>query len=355
MTTTRSVNLSIFCLSLLLAAVGAAGQECKSVHVANVKSIFAMATSPTGSNLLFYGSAEKAEGEIVTGNLFRLRLDATSGVEQLKSPDASNPPGPVWQPDGSSAYFETDEGIYQLSSARDTPELVWKGPADGLAISPDGLLLAFWRIGKGTDTLVLFDLKKKSEARTWRVPDRFESDKSGWDIAFAHDGRALYARTYDQTSNTPLKRFDVGSGNVTVVSPNSYAAAEGKEAVYFIGVSGDARSLYKITAGVRSTLVAKEFGYDSLASSGNPRWLVSQDYRTKQMVVLDTQTDAIKPIGKHEAAAVLSDGRLLSAKGAEITVGDSSCTADMHSETVDPKTGNLYLTNSAVAFSKAKQ
>jgi hypothetical protein len=325
-------------------AASVAGQQCGNVHVANVKSIFAIAPSPVTSNVLFYGSAEEAEGEIVTGKLFKLRLDSGEGdVVQLKAPDASNPPAPVWQPDGSSAYFETDQGIYQVSSAGGPPEMLRKGPSDGLAISPDGGLLAFWRVGKGADTLVLYDLKKNSEARTWRVLDRFESDKSGWDLAFAHDGHALYACTYDQTSSTPLKRFDVSSGNVTVASPNSYAVAEGEEAVYFIAVSGIARSLHKIAAGARSSLVAKEFGYDSLTRSGNSRWLVSQDYRTKEMAVLDTQTDAIKPIGKHESAAVLSDGKLLLVKGAEITVGDSSCRADAHTETVDPKTGNIDL------------
>jgi hypothetical protein len=324
MAATRRLSISVFCLSLIVPA-NAAAQRCKSVRVPNVKNIFAVAPSPTGGSVLFYGSAEAAEGETVTGNLFRLRLDPTSSVVRVKSPGASNPPVPVWQPDGSSAYFETDDGIYQLSSAGDTPEVLWKGPAEGLAISPDSFLLAFWRIEKGTDTLVVFDLRKKSEARTWRIPDRFESDKSGWDIAFDHDGRALYARTYDEPSNTPLKRFDLGSGNVAVVNPNAYAAAGGKEAVYFIGVSGDARSLHKIAAGARSTLLAKEFDYDSLGSSGNPRWLVSQDYRTKQMAVLDTETDAIKQVGKHEAAAVLSDGKLLSVKDAEITIGDSSC------------------------------
>ncbi len=174
--------------------------------------------------MLFYGSAEDAEGELVTGNLFRLRLDgAESDVVQLKAPDASNPPAPVWQSDGSSAYFETDQGIYQLSSAGGSPELLWKGSSKGMAISPDGLLLGFWRVEKGADTLVLYDLKKKSEARAWRVPDRFESDKSGWDLAFAHDGHALYARTYDKTSSTPLKRFDITSGKVAVVSPDCYA------------------------------------------------------------------------------------------------------------------------------------
>lgn len=355
MTTTRGVNLSVFCLSLIVLA-GAAAQQCKSVHAANVKSIFAIAPSPVGSNVLFYGSAEEAEGELVTGNLFRLRLNGTENdVVQLKAPDASNPPAPVWQPDGSAAYFETDQGIHQLSSAGETPELLWKGPAEGLAISPDGLALAFWRVEKGTDTLVLYDLKKKSEVRTWRIPDRFESDKSGWDMAFAHDGHALYARTYDETSSTPLKRFDINSGNATVVSPNSYAVAEGKEAVYFIAVSGAARSLHKITTGGHSSLVAKEYGYDSLTRGGSPRWLVSQDYRTKEMAVLDTETDTVKRIGKHESASVLPDGKLLRVKGSEITVGDLSCKKDMHTGTVDPKTGNLHLTIPVVASGKPKQ
>jgi Tol biopolymer transport system component len=299
------------------------------VHVAKVKSIFAIAPSPVTSNVLFYGSAEEADGEIVTGNLFSLRLDSGKGdAVQLKAPDASNPPSPVWQPDGSSAYFETDKGIYQVSSAGGAPEMLWKGPSDGLAISPDGLRLAFWRVEKGTDTLVLYDLKKKSEARTWRVPDLFESDKAGWDVAFAHDGLALYARTYDQTSSTPLKRFDVGSGKLTVVSPNSYAVAEGKGAVYFIAVSGTEKSLHKIVDGVHSSLVAKNFGYDSLAKSGSARWLVSQEYRTEELALLDTQTDAIQRIGKHESAAVLSDGKLLLVNGSEITVGDFSCSAN---------------------------
>ncbi len=238
MTTTRSMSLIVLCVCLLLAA-SVAGQQCKNVHVANIKNIFAISPSPRADNVLFYGSAEEAGGEMVTGNLFRLQLTrGGSDVVQLKAPDASNPPAPVWKPDGSSAYFETDKGIYQLRSAGGSPELLWKGSSDGLAISPGGLLLAFWRIDKGVDTLVLYDLTKKSEVRSWRVPDRFESDKSGWDVAFAPDGQALYARTYDQTGSTPLKRFDVEGGNVVVVSPNSYAVAEGKDAVYFIAISG---------------------------------------------------------------------------------------------------------------------
>jgi hypothetical protein len=280
-----------------------------------------------GATVLFYGSAEEAEGELVTGTLFRLRLDgAENKIVQMKAPDASNPPAPVWQADGSSAYFETDKGIYRLSSAGGSPELVWKGLAEGITISSDGFLLAFWRVDKTADNLVLYDLRRRSEVRTWRVPDRFESDKSGWDLAFAHDGNALYARTYDEASTSPLKRFDSSSGKVGIVNPNCYAVAEGKKAVYFISVSGTARSLHKIAAEMgRPILVSKNFGYDTLSRGGNPRWLVSQDYRTKQTVVLDTEIDTVKPIGKCESAAVLSDGKVIVVSGPEITVGDASC------------------------------
>jgi hypothetical protein len=324
-TATRGVGLAVLWLCLMLAG-GVTGQQCRNVRVANVRSIFAIAPSPAGADVLFYGSTDEMEGELVTGNLFRLRLNGKEGeIVGLKSPDASNPPAPVWKPDGSFAYFETDQGIYQVT-ADTPPELLWKGPSDGMAISPDGFLLAFWRVEKGADSLVLYDLTRKSEARTWRVPDRFESDKTGWSLAFAPDGHALYARTYDETSNTPLKRFDITSGKITAVSPNCSAVAESKDAVYFIAVSTTARSLHKIApSATGSSLVTKDFHYDCLLRNGNPRWLTAQNYRTREIVVLDTQTDTIRPIGKHDSAAVLSDGNLLVVSGSEIAVGAPSC------------------------------
>ena len=104
-----------------------------------------------------------------------------------------------------------------------------------------------------------------------------------------------------------------------------------QEAVYFIAVSGTVRSLHKIAAtAALSSLVKKEFGYDSLLRGGKPRWLISQDYRTRQIVILDTETDATKSIGKHESATVMSDGKLLVVSGPKMTVGDPSCKPDEH-------------------------
>jgi hypothetical protein len=202
-------------------------------------------------------------------------------------------------------------------------ELLWKGPSEGIAISTDGLSLAFWRAGSGIDTLILYNLKSKSEMRTWRIPDRYESDKSGWDLAFGPDGHTLYARTYDEPSRTPLKRVDISSGKITVVSPDCYAVAEAREAVYFIKASDTSRSLYRIaTPAARSNLVAKRFGYDSLSRGGNPRWLVAQDYRTKEIAVVDTESETVKAVGRFDSAAVLSDGKMLMVSGPEMTVGN---------------------------------
>jgi hypothetical protein len=324
----RSLNWGLICFSLMTLAATAAGQQCKNIGVANVKSIFAIAPSPEGSDVLFYGSSEEAEGEFVTGGLFRLRSDGTqSRVERLKAPDASNPPPPVWQHDGSCAYFVTDDGIYQLTAASGMLALVWKGPAEGLAISPNGFLLAFWRVEKGSNVLIVYDLNKKTEVRHWKVANRFEGDESGWDLAFAPDGQALYARAYDQANRSPIERFEVSTGRVTDVSPNAYAVAQAKEAVYFIAVSGAARSLQKIAASSRPILVTDHFDYDSLTVSGKLNSLVLQNYRTRQMAVLDTRTDAVRPLGTHESATVLADGKLLFAHGGRIEIGDSSCEA----------------------------
>jgi hypothetical protein len=325
MAISTNIVLGIFCLSLV-AVDGPARQPCRSVRVAGVKSIFAMAPSPVGSTVLFYGSTERAEGEYVRGALFRLQLDATDGgVLRLNAPLATNPTAAVWRPDGSAAYFEADQGVYRLNAGTETPELLWKGTAAGLAISPNGALLAFWRLESGAFTLVVFDVKRRSEVRTWRLETRFGSDTGPFDLAFSPDGSGLYARTYDQRGSTPLKRFDIASGAETVVSPDCHALAAGKAAVYFVAATGGAGNLYKIGAGGRSSVIAAGFSSHHLVRGGNPRWLLSQDYRTKDIAGFDTQTDTIDRLGKHEEVGVLADGRFLLVNGAEITVGGLPC------------------------------
>lgn len=321
----RRIGTTIVCFCLAMTG-SIVGQQCRTFQAAQLKSIFAMSASPTGRHVLFYASDETAEGELVTGNIFDLKLDGTtSGATQLHAPSATNPPSAVWKRDGSTAYFDTDKGIYQVSLAEGVPKLIWSGHSAGLAIAPNGHLLAFWRVSAGIDTLTLYDLDRQSEVHRWHVSDAFESDKSGWDLAFAPDSRSLYARTYDENNRTPLKRFDLITGKVHIESLDCYAVAEGKGANYYIANSNGARSLHKLGADNHDVVVAKVFDYDSLEYGGNLRWIVSQDFRSNETALLDTTTDTIERIGEQEAVAVLPDGQLLLAKGSVLSIGSAAC------------------------------
>ena len=193
----------------------------------------------------------------------------------------------------------------------------------GLAISPDGRRLAFWGWNDRNADLIVWDLHKNSLVRSWQTPIQYGSEKFAWDLAFAPNGNSLYARTYDEESVRPLKRFEIGSGEITVASPDSDGLAAGKDAVYFIAVSDERSSLRKIPGGQGEVaLVAEDFRYNTLSAGGNARWIAAQNYKSGEMIVLDTQTDTVKPVGKHSSVAVLSDGSLVLVDGAKITVAD---------------------------------
>jgi hypothetical protein len=325
MTLKRAIGLLLAC-SFPLMGSGPV-QQCMKVRVPGIRSIFAIAPSPVAGNVLFYGSPQEPEGELLTGKLFRLQLRGASPTTvPVTGHESSNPPTPVWQPDGNSAYFNTDDGIYRLDSAGKAPALLWSGLSQGLAISDNGVLLAFWHVENGTDTLVLYNLSKNSVERRWRIPDRFESDKSGWDLAFSRDSNHLYARTFDESSRTPLKRFDISNGKTTVVASNAYAVAQSRHGVYFIAASDISKSLQKIDERTgASEVVVANFKYESLSKGGNPRWLVSGDYKHRAFAIIDTLQNEISSVGRRDAAAVLSDGRLILAHDGEMMIGNHSC------------------------------
>lgn len=303
------------------------GQTCVNVRLNTAKSLFALSASPSHTGALVYGSKEKAEGEIVTGSLFYVRFhDGKGDLAPVPSSAASNPPPPVWSADGSVAYFETNRGIYQFSAAEARAQLLLQEMSVGIALSPDGSRLAYWRIGRGADTLVVYDLKQKKAMRTWQVADRYESDVAGWEIAFVPDGSAVYARTYDKASSTPLKRFDADSGKVELVSQNCLSVVQEGAAIYFVEAAGAKKSLRKITAKTNaSELVSGSFDYDSLQGDGGMRWATAQNHRTGRIVALDAKVDTIQEIGKYDSAVVLAEGRQIVVRGNTLVVEDSSC------------------------------
>ena len=124
MTVTRIAALTAFSICLAaLACMASAGEAGWSIQVANVKSILAIGASPTRKDVLFYGASDVTNADLLIGKLFKLRLDsAGENATPLNVSDTTYPPAPVWQPDGSAVYFETDDGIYQLSSSGGEPE-----------------------------------------------------------------------------------------------------------------------------------------------------------------------------------------------------------------------------------------
>lgn len=324
MTLNKSAAVLIVAFACLLVS-GSTGEHCRIVQISGLQSIFAVAPSPTGEAVVFYGSPDETEGELLTGNLFRLELGRGNGkAVRVPAPPSSNPDLPVWRPDGSAVYFGTNEGIFRLGSAGEKPKLLWKGQSQGLAISSDGLLLGFWCLEKGTDTLVVYDLAKNSAVRRWRMTDRFEGDKAGWDLAFSQQDAAIYARTFDEASSTPLKRFDLKSGKISIVADDCYAVAPGQQGTYFIAVSASTKSLQKVEfMDSPPQLIMKNFKYDSLSKTGDRNWLVSENYRTNDVALINIENGEVRSVGKHDEATLLSTGKLLLVDKAKIIVGNS--------------------------------
>ena len=328
------VRLAALCASLSMAA-GAAAQEAGPFRVPD--SIFNISPSPSGREVLFYHDTEAGGGYRI-GDLYRLKLgSAQNEAVRVNVPQAAfNPPYPVWQADGSAAYFKGSKGIYRLNTSGGEPELPIPGWTEGLAISPDGLQLAFWRtsgkVGEGKDVLVLWDIEKKTEARTWEVPSgAYGSERERWDIMFTADGHALYARTYDREAGTPLQRFDIDNGGIVQVDEYVESIANSKKAIYYIMPAGSQEQykveLHKIGADGTQAVVSKDFRFTHILQSANPRWIVAVTYHSEgdgkgfcEYAILDTETDTVKPAGTHDDVNVLSDGRLLLLDGTELRI-----------------------------------
>ena len=283
--------ISLIMILLVWEIVGfGAIQPGRLIHVPNIKGIFSITVSPVGSEVLFYGSRDELEGEILSGSLFRLNLNSQKfSVVHINATQASNPTTPVWQADGSAAFFQCDDGIYKLYSNNIIPKLIWRGIAEGMAISKNEKFLAFWKIEDSISTLIVLDIKNKKEIRSWRLPLRFESDKIGWNLAFSQDDQILYARTFDEASKTPLKSFNITNAKIEIIEPNCLAVSQNNKATYYIAELKHNRILKKIIPyDTDSKLIINQFNFDCLVGGENSRWITAKKYSSKETVIIDS-------------------------------------------------------------------
>jgi hypothetical protein len=321
---------SIIALSgfVLCAVLGAD----EAIHVPKAKYIFSPAASPSGKFLAVSISERLPEGEVTSGFPTLLGMDHNPIlVERLsasESQDTDTPPR--WTSDSSRLFFITVTGIQSMSVETHKTSILRRGSFAGLSISSDDSKLAFWNLAPAQEhsyTLVVVDLASNTEVRSWSVPNNYEADQYGFEVAFAADNRSLFARTYDTEGRTPLKEFSLTSDRVTEISGNCSGLAYSKDAIYFIGSNDRGPSLRKIGRGDgQPKETASVFPYDDLMASGTQRWLVARELRTRKWALVDTINDRIQTVeGKCDSLTVLADGEILYFKKGDISTSVSVC------------------------------
>lgn len=247
----------------------------------------------------------------------------------------------AWSPDGNSLYYMLFDGecgflrprnrcgVFRYDVASGKRTLLFRNGGEGLTLSPDGTLLAYW----GDNGLSVFDLQKGKKIRAWR------GLVNGWDdywlnrIVFSPDGRAIYAQLYGR--GEPWRLFDIESGKSTQVISGLQSAARVGDRVYFlrfqpvpytnpehnrelwiIGDDGVARKLW--------TKPYKDFPYQDLQNAGDSRRLLVSGYH--DLDFYDPKTDSLnKAGGSCTSAAVLRDGTAVFAFGNEIVRDRKVC------------------------------
>lgn len=323
-------SFSVLALSsFVLCAVLSADE---AIHIPKAKYAFSPAAAPSEKILAVNISEQTPEGEVTSGFPTLLGMDHTPILVKRLSASESQDTNtqPRWTSDGSKLFFLTVTGIHTMPNKTREARILRKGSFAGLALSPDDSKLAFWNLAPSQEhnyTLVVIDLASNTEVRSWTVPNNYDTDQYGFEIAFAADNRSLFARTYDTEGRTPLKEFDLTSGSVKVISDNCSGLASSKDAIYFIESGDHGPGLRKIVRGDSQPRdVVSVFPYDDLMTSGTQRWLVARELRTRKLALVDATNDRIQTVeGRCDSLTVLADGEILYFKKGVISTSVATC------------------------------
>src|SRR5882724_11222925 len=316
------------------------------VALSHSAEVLEIVVAPTENQFLVvteFGQDKYGEPDAFGGFLYEVRMDKVRPVarEIVSGNNIVSKPSAVWNPDGTAAYYEYDDGkcppiannscgIFKLDAQTGKVEKVSSDSTQGLAISPDGNLLAFWDYTTD-DGLTVFDLKRNAIVNSWAGEVHAVDDSLLSDIAFAPDGKSVFALTY-AGNETPLKQFDLQTRKVRTVSGNARSLAGVKDSVYFlqftaaIADSTPAISLMKIAPSDSSVeKVLDDFPYDTILVSGNGKWIVARG-GDKGLAIYDTQGRALRTAGPQcQTAAVMPDDRVIYAVRGVLTTDLAAC------------------------------
>lgn len=328
MTKMRATLILLLMVRVYTGLIVAAKPDVQTLlRVSKARFLFSISVAPSGHALLFYRSAEVPEGEVTSGTAVLVKLKPSPKVLPLEAPSAlEDLTLPVWG-NGHMAYFLTSTGIYSVDTQTSISKPIVRGALAGLAISPDGTRLAFWKLGAAemSYTLSVLDISSDRIAQSWKVPIQFDSDQYGHEIVFSNDGSSILARTYDEEERTPLERFDIGSGRISTVWPNCSGLARASRAIYFIGDNHGVSILFKLVpSSPLPQKIEAPFPFDSLLSSGTHRWVIAVNNRSRTLAVLDSETNELSPLRSGcENAAVLADGQVVCSRGGDLVLASA--------------------------------
>lgn len=255
----------------------------------HAKLLFGLSSAGSGSTIMTFAATE-AEGEDVTGTprIVDLRSGKSMSFEKLETfPFDANV---SWIHDGQEAAFESVDGIYQISidNANPIPKRVVIGPTHGLAFSPSESKMAYWKMGKGTTSLVVREVSSGKVLHSWKLPLSYGSEPSGFELAFVGEDR-LYARTFDRPDATPLKEFDLLSGKVKPIISDCLALTGADGALYYLAGEGAKGAIYRFDQG-EATRISAAPSYTGIRATGK-QWLILTG--TRMSGVLDLRTKQV--------------------------------------------------------------
>jgi len=317
----------------LLVSTGLCRQGASLLRVRKAVRLFGATPSPAGSAVLAYAQTEESPGEFTEGAPVLLQLDPQPTARSLDAPPSLDDPcSTAWSPDGSEVYFITESGIQSFGLHSGQIVQQFEGVFAGLALSSDGSRLATWNL-KGPDTdhhsysLTVYDLGSKKVVRSWVLPLQYTGDQYGHEIAFFDGDREVLARTYDMEGSTPLKRFQLSTGAVGIISSNAWSFVTAGSNAYIFEERKAGFTLMMLRQGAEGPeLIASDVPFNSFAPSANPDILAAENLRTGAIALYRTQPGRFERIGSGCTAAVpLADGRIVYISGNAVVASPAGC------------------------------
>jgi Tol biopolymer transport system component len=169
-----------------------------------------------------YGPAWSPDGKMIAFSrfingveqIFVRSLDTDTPVQLTRLPVNAN--GPFWWPDSSRIGFRSNNEVWAVSRVGGSPELVQKGPAGAVALSPDGSTLALWRVtnvdGRTSGTVWLASPVNAEPRQYGPAPFKVDDNLVPVFLAFSPDGQTLLLSHYDKDVQPAVWRLPIPDG-----------------------------------------------------------------------------------------------------------------------------------------------